>query len=165
MTNEECRIEDYIVPECDRDGKSWSICFRIPPELSCEVNRVASSGEFPFEARQDLFRWAFHGGIRSLADMRNTPPVQIWKLPFLALEKEWPDKNWTFFHKLEETVFQLRALGFGPRRLRRFADAIEELIHCMPATHHRSSYLTRVKRTWRFYLVSSAELRERRYGS
>src|SRR5260221_6458980 len=110
MTNEECRIEDYILPECDHNGKSFSICFRIPPELWREVNRVASSGEFPFEARQDLFRWAFCRGIRSLAAMSNTPLAPMCELPFLALQKPWPDNNLELFNQLEATVVRLRAL-------------------------------------------------------
>jgi hypothetical protein len=165
MANEECRIEDYILEECDHEGKSFSICFRIPPELWREVNRVASSGEFPFEGRQDLFRWAFCRGIRSLAAMKNTPPVPMCELPFLALKKTWPDNNWEFFEQLRVTVLRLRALGYRRQRLQRFADAIEELIKCMPASHHRGSYLTRVKRVWKHFLISSAELRARRYDS
>lgn len=165
MTNEECRIEDYILLECDQNGKCFSVCFRIPPDLWREVRHLLKGGEFPFETNQDLYRWAFHRGIRSLAAMRNTPPTRMWELPFLALQKTLPDNNWTFLDKLAATVFQLRALGYGPRRLRRFADAIEELIQCMPATHHRGMYLTRVRTIWKRYLVSSAELRARRYAS
>jgi hypothetical protein len=87
----------------------------------------------------------------------------MWELPFLMLQKALPENNRTFLGTLEQTVFQLRALGYGPRRLRRFADAIEELVQCMPATHHRGMYLTQVKRIWKFYLVSSAEQKARRY--
>jgi hypothetical protein len=145
MTNDSCRLEDYLLRECDHTERSFSICFRIPPELWREVARLIKGGEFPFESPQDLYRWAFNRGFRSLTSMEPTPPIQMRELPFLALEKTLPQNNRTFFGTLEQTVFKLRALGYGPRRLRRLANAIEELVQCMPATNHRGTYLTQVK--------------------
>jgi hypothetical protein len=149
MRNEKCRIEDYILPERDDKGKSFSICFRIPPVLWNEVNGLATAGKFPFETRQALFRWAFHRGIRSLASIKGNPQIPILGLPVLAFETRWADKDSPFFTKLRGIVFQLKALGYSQQRLLRFTKAIEELIECLPESNHPQAYRFWLADTWR----------------
>jgi hypothetical protein len=156
MKNQECRIEDYILPERDDKGKSFSICFRIPPVLWDEVNRLAGAGKFPFETRQTLFRWAFYRGIRSLASIKDKDnhQIPILELPFLAFQTQWPEKDSTFFTKLRGIVLQLKALGYSQERLLRFTKAIEELIECLPESHRPQTYRFYVGDTWRSCLIS-----------
>jgi hypothetical protein len=168
MANEECRIEDYIVPECNDRGKSFSICFRIPPALWDEVNRLSREGQFPFETRPALFRWAFYRGIRSLASIKDKDKHQIpiLELPFIAFQSEWPlpFTGPTFFTKLHQTVLQMKALGYSQQTLLRFANAIEEVIQCLPNMRQSISFSANADKVWKSTGIPFAEQQKARRG-
>ena len=164
MRSEDEQIEDYLLFERDLTGKSYPIYFRIPPVLWRGVNDLIAKRIFPFATRQDLFRWAFHRGITSLATMKLVTSVPLMEFPLRIFNRPWPGEHSAIFTSLLKTVFQMQALGYGPLRLRKFANAIEELIQCLPDTHHRDDYLASVRRVWECASISTAEPTEEHDG-
>jgi hypothetical protein len=99
------------------------------------------SGRFPFQTKHEASRWAFYRGVRALQEMTNIDYASpLLHLP-LVLYRRWPSIDASeFFCELDTVVRHLWALGYRTARLRRFVEAVEQLIQSLPSKYGAAKY-------------------------
>jgi hypothetical protein len=141
MANKEIRIDDLLVTEHDRYGKSLPVYFRIPPFLSHRVYNLLYCGEFPFQTQEELSRWAFCLGILSLGTVeRFDYSSPLLNLPLVIYGTYGRVDKYRFFIEVEKIIRGLSALGYRTPALQKFIATIQELIECLPSKYDREGY-------------------------
>ena len=157
MKSVELRIDDFLVAEHDRYGKSLPVYFRIPPFICHRVYNLLYSSEFPFQTKEELSRWAFCLGILSLEKVeRFDYSSPLLNLPLVIYGTYGPIEKHRFFNEVQKIIEGLSALGCRTPELKRFIATVEELIQCLPSKCEREEYLSMPK-SRRRDLVTAAE--------
>ena len=156
MAKEKFCIEDFLLNEHDRNGRSVPVYFRIPPLLLDDVYQLLDSGKLPFYTKEEFFRWAFCVGVRSFKSVKHFDySSPLLTLPLTIFEKCEPLDAQAFIRRVDKIIQGLSALGCREPALQRFIAAVEELIQCLPFQYHREEYVTTLE-VRRRELLSSA---------
>jgi len=156
MTKSKFCIEDFLLTEHDRNGRSMPVYFRIPPLLLDDVYQLLDSGKLPFQTKEEFFRWAFCVGVQSFKNIKHFDySSPLLQLPLTIFEKcELVDVQ-EFFRRVHKIIRDLSALGYREPALQRFIAAIDELIQCLPSQYHREEYATTLEDRRRELLLST----------
>lgn len=156
MKRQKYCIEDFLLTEHDRNGRSMPVYFRIPPLLLDDVYQLLDSGRLPFQTKEEFFRWAFCVGVQSFKNVKyfyySSP---LLNLPLTLFEKCEPVDVEEFFRRVDKIIRDLSALGYREPALKRFMAAVEELVQCLPSQYHREEYVKTLEQRRRGLLSST----------
>jgi hypothetical protein len=142
MAKEEFCIDDFLVNEHDRYGKSLPVYFRVPPFVAHHVDSLLWSGRYPFQTKEELSRWAFCLGVLSLQKIKGLDySSPLLNLPLVIYRRCSPIGIQEFFIEVHKIIRDLSALGYRTPELQKFIAIIEELIQCLPSKYDREEYL------------------------
>jgi hypothetical protein len=150
MAKKEFHFSEFLVTEHNRYGKSIPIYFRIPPDLARRLYILLESGKLPFQTKEELARWAFYLGVRSLEEIKHFDcSSPLLELPLALYGEGTPIGACDFFNRVHRIVRDLSALGYRTPVLNEFIATVEKLIQCLPSKHDREEYLGMFeKRRW-----------------
>jgi hypothetical protein len=161
MTQRNYDADEYIVPARDLNGRSVRLCLRVPPLLDRMLKELVKSGKSPFKEKADAARWCINHGVETLESL--IPSASIFPVlrMSLLLTRANIHRNAfnEFFVKLDGVMVQLSAHSYLYERSRRLINAIEELILCMPSSHHRCLYHGELRQRWGHFLGGSESAR------
>lgn len=155
MKRQEFCIEDFLLTEHDRNGRSMPVYFRIPPLLLDDVYQLLDSGKLPFQTKEEFFRWAFCVGVRSFKSLKHFNYSSPLSNLLTIFEKCEPVDVQEFFRRVDKIVRDLSALGYREPALQRFIAAVEELVQCLPSQYHREEYVAVLEQRRRELLSST----------
>ena len=156
MTKNEFCFHHFLVTEHDRYGKSIPLYFRIPPDLARFIHYLVESGKTPFQTKEELSRWAFYLGLRSLQKIKHFDySAPLLSLPLVLYRRDTPIGIHDFFNGVDRIVRDLSALGYRTAALNKFIETVEQLIQCLPSKYDREEHLSMLEKN-RCRLLESA---------
>lgn len=65
--------DDFIIPPSDDKGHSAHNTFRCPPTWVRQLDRILTSGKFPYQSRGDIIRHAIYRHFKHLESLGEVP--------------------------------------------------------------------------------------------